>query len=395
MNKYIKMAAPALVLVAAVGTVLVLSAAKAEPEKKIDPPRTISMKVENVVERDVMLAVEAQGEVSARTEIDLIPQVSGRIIAVSPSFADGGRFKAGETLIQIDDSDYKLAVIRAEARVAEARVRVEQELADARIKTKQWKDWVQDGEPTPLALNKPQVAEAQSKFRAAGADLSEAKLKLSRTKISLPFDGRVKAKMAGLGQYVNVGAKLGRVFSTGIVEVKLALTDSQLVELNLPIGYIADKDSAPAVNFKASIGGEDHVWAGKIVRTHAAIDQSTRLIYAVAQVNDPYGAGASNGMPLAVGMFVTADISAINPTIARVMPRLALRQKDQVYVVNDENKLETRTVKVIATSKDKLFVSSGVVAGERVVISPVRSAVDGMVVAPFTVTSVASSDTNN
>lgn len=389
MRKYLKMAAPVLVLAAAVGAVSALSAAKTEPEKKIDAPRLLSLKVEPVVERDVTLAVATQGEVRARTEIDLIPQVGGRIISVSPAFAEGGKFMAGDTLIQIDDRDYKLALIRAEARVAEAAVRLEKELADSRIKAKQWKDWVQDGEPTALALNKPQVAEAQAKLRSADADLEAARLDMSRTKISLPFDGRVKEKAVGLGQYVNAGSKLGRVFSTSVVEVKLPLTDSQLAELNLPIGYVSEPDNAPTVQLKSTVAGVERVWEGKIVRTLANIDQRTRLIYAVAQVNDPYGASRSSGMPLAVGLFVTADISGVKPVKAHVVPRLALRKKDTVYVINADNRLETRRVKVIATNADKLFVSTGLSAGENVVISPVPTAVDGMEVKTYTTTAVA------
>jgi len=377
-RKILKIAAPILVLAAGFGAVAALSAAKDAPEKKEPTLRPVSLHVDEVRAERVTLSVFTQGEVRPRTEIDLVPQVSGRIVSISDSFAVGAGFKPGSTLVKIEDADYRLAVTSAEARVAEAAVRLEQEMADARIKRKQWDDWVKDGTPTPLALNAPQVAEAQSKLRAAEADMEKAKLNLARTNIKVPFKGRVLEREAGLGQFVNIGARLGRVFATDIVEIRLPLTDKQLVELDLPIGFMATDKNAPKVTLKANLGGIDHAWEGRIVRTHASVDQQTRLMYAVAEVNDPYGLSVDkDGMPLAVGLFVNAEIAGVVPQDALVMPRDALRSEDKVYVIKDD-KLEIRTVTVLSTTAELVIVTSGVTPGEQVVISPVRSAYTGM-----------------
>lgn len=383
MRKILKFVAPILVLTAGVGSVMALSAAKDAPEKKEEAPRPVSLYVDEVRSENVRLSVRTQGEVRPKTEIDLVPQVSGRIVSISDSFAEGAGFNPGEALIQIEDADYQLTVTSAEARLAEAKVKLEQELADARIKRKQWQDWVKDGEPTPLALNQPQVAEAQAKLRAAEADLDNAKLNLSRTQIKVPFKGRVLERTAGIGQYVNVGAKLGRVFATDKVEVRLPLTDRQLTELNLPIGFVAANGNAPKVALRASLGGEEHIWQGRIVRTHASVDKQTRLMYAVAEVEDPYGMAADHGMPLAVGLFVSAEIEGVVPQQALVMPRDALRSEDKVYVIADD-KLQIRTVNVLSTSAEHVMVTSGVEPGEQVVTSPVRGAHDGMAAVAIT-----------
>lgn len=371
-------------LVASVAAVQVLGAAKEAPEKTEEPPRAISLHVDSVRAEQVHLEVRTQGEVSPKTDINLVPQVSGRIVSVSDNFAEGGSFDADTTLIKIEDSDYTLAVTRAEATVAQASVKLEQELADARIKRKQWDEWVKDGDPTPLALNAPQVAEAQASLRAAEADLQTAKLNLSRTNVSLPFKGRVAERNIGVGQYVTAGTQLGRVFATNTVEIRLPLTDKQLAELNLPIGFVASGNNAPVVTLSATMGGDYHQWSGQIVRVNASVDKETRLVYAIAEVNDPYGASADDqGMPLAVGLFVNASITGVVPQNALVMPRDALRGDDKVYVIKDE-KLEIRTVKVLSTSRDHLIVASGVEPGEQVVTSAVRSAYDGMAVQPIT-----------
>lgn len=380
MKKLLKIIAPILVLAVSVGVVQVLSAAKPAPEKKEESQRLISLYVDEVKSDMVTLSVQTQGEVRPKTEIDLIPQVSGRIVAISGSFAEGAEFTPGATLIKIDDTDYKLAVIRAQASVAGAQVALERELANARIKEAHWLDKRNSGEPTPYALNKLQVLEARAMLRAAEADLKKARLNVARTEISVPFLGRVREKNVGIGQYVTAGSRLGRVFSTDTVEIRLPLTDTQLAELNLPMGYMADayNDNAPVVQFTAMVGRHEHFWTGHIVRINASVDQQTRLIYAVAEVEDPYGAGSDDGAPIAVGMFVSAEIAGITSQPALVLPRMALRSANKVYVINDDNRLEIRTVSILSTSKDIVLVSSGVEPGDKVVTSTIPAAIDGM-----------------
>ncbi|MFC1702320.1 efflux RND transporter periplasmic adaptor subunit [Pseudomonadota bacterium] len=384
MKKLLKILAPVLVLVVSVGIVQGLSAAKPEPEKKAEAQRLVSLYVDEVTTDTVTISVQTQGEVRPKTEIDLVPQVSGRIVGISGSFAEGAEFAPGETLIKIDDTNYKLAVIRAQARVAEAEVGVQRELANAKIKKEHWLDKRNSGEPTPYALNKPQVMEAEAKLLSAESDLKEARLNVARTEINVPFLGRVREKSVGIGQYVTAGTHLGRVFSTDTVEIRLPLTDSQLAELNLPMGFMADAFNAPVVQFSAKVGSHEQTWNGRIVRTHASVDQQTRLIYAIAEVEDPYGLGSDNGTPLAVGMFVHADIAGVNSQSAMVLPRLALRNANKVYVINDQNRLEIRTVEVLSTSEDTVLVSNGVEVGDKVVTSTIPAAVDGMEVRAIT-----------
>ncbi len=384
MKKFLRIIAPLVVLAVGFGVVQAMIATKPAPEKKEETQRLVSLYVDPVREELVTLGVQTQGEVRPHTEIELYPQVSGRVVSVAPRFAVGAGFAAGETLVKIDDTDYRLALTRAEARVAEANVRLIQEQAAAQIKRQQWESTGRTGEPTPLQVHRPQVIEAEAKLRSAEADLAEAKLNLSRTEIKLPFAGRVRERAVGIGQFVTTGTPLGRVFATDLIEVRLPLTDSQLKELNLSIGYVAPAGEGLPVTLGAIVGNQQHQWHGRIVRTHAAVDRETRLIYAVAEVADPYGAAASAGVPLAVGMFVTAEIEGAAPRRALVMPREALRNADKVYVVNAEEKLEIRTVEVLSTSEERVLVSSGVEPGEQVVTSTIASAVDGMQVQAIT-----------
>ncbi|MFI2810358.1 efflux RND transporter periplasmic adaptor subunit [Microbulbifer sp. M83] len=384
-KKVLKAAAPVMVLALGFGVVQFMSAAKPAPEKKEEEQRPVSLLFSEAREESVHLAVSTQGEVRAHTEIDLTPQVSGRIIAISENFAEGAGFESGETLIQLDDADYRLAVARAETGVRQAEVLLMQAKAAADIKRKQWESINPNKKPTPLQVNQPQVAEAEARLRSARAELTDAKLNLARTRIKLPFRGRVISRDIGVGQYVTASMPLGRVFATDRVEVRLPLTDAQLQELELPMGFVASNDNpGPQVTLSAQVGRQQRQWQGHIVRTQAAVDQQTRLIYAVAEVKDPYGAGASDGVPLAVGLFVTAETESVQERHATVLPREALRNADKVYVIDEEDRLDIRTVEVLSTSESRVVVASGVADGERVVTSTVANVVDGMAVQPIT-----------
>jgi RND family efflux transporter MFP subunit len=365
-----------LTVVAIVG----LSATAPQPEKAEQKVRPMSVFTAEVRSEPVRLTVTTQGEVRPRTEIDLVPQVSGRIVDASPGFVDGGTFAAGDLLIKIEDEDYRLAVTRAEARVAQARQALVREQAEADLAARDWQE-LGEGEASALTLREPQLAEARASLAAAQAELRDARLDLQRTEIRAPFDGRVRTKAADIGQYVGQGTRVGRIFATDRAEIRLPLTDSDLARLDLPIAFVASADNeGPAVDFSAIVAGKPRQWRGRIVRTESAIDSQTRVLYAVAQVADPYGAGASQpgGVPLAVGLFVDAEVAGRRIDGAMVVPRAALRPDDRIFVATADDTLSIRQVTVASATPERVIVTDGVAAGERVITSPLSSPAAGM-----------------
>lgn len=385
MRRFLIVAAPFGVLGLGAAIMFALHAVKPEPEKVARAEaRPEALFVAEVRREPVTLGVESQGEVTPRMEIDLVTQVSGRIVEVAPAFAEGGNVTAGETLVRIEPDDYAFMVTQAEARLAEAKLALAQEEARAEVARRQWQWEGIEDKPTPLALKEPHVAQARARARSAEADVENAKLNLSRTRITVPFDGRVREKSSDLGQFVSAGTRLGRVFSTEAVQIRLPLTDRQLAELELPIAFsAADGGEGPAVTLSARLAGELRHWQGRIVRTDAAIDSETRMFHAIVEVRDPYGRGSDGGVPLPVGMFVSARISGPEIADALVVPRDALRAGDQVYVVGEDNRLSIRSVEVISSDAVRAVIRSGVSEGERVVTSPVRAAREGMPVEPL------------
>jgi RND family efflux transporter MFP subunit len=372
----LRFSGPVLVLGLGIGAVFLLKSTAPVPEAEESAPRATTVYTHLAERSDTTLDIQTQGEVRARTAIDLTAQVGGRVIAVSPEYVEGGSFDSDTVLLQIDDSNYRLALREAEATVASAELSVEQALADAEVAHKQLRN---EANASDLALKKPQIAEAKARREAARAGLDLARLNLERTRVRLPFDGRVSSTAVHIGEVVSMGSTLGRVFSTDRVQIRLPLNNKQLAALGLPIGFAADQNNAPAVNLTADVAGEKQHWSGSLVRIDAAIDPATRLIYALAEVDDPYGSGRSaKGMPLAVGLFVDAHVNGRFLQNAVRIPSNGLRPGDQLYVVDASGLLDIRAARVAYTNSDYAVISDGLRAGERVVVSALRNPISGM-----------------
>jgi len=353
--------------------------ANEKPKEKKRKFNTFAVMADYARVEDVQLTVVTQGEARPRTEIDLVPEVGGKIVYVSPNFVEGGIFKKGEVLFRIDDSDYKVAEIRALAGVSQAEQLLVREVAEGQIAKQDYEELGRGGGASPLALREPQRQQAEAGLLAAQADLENARLRLTRTAVRAPFAGRVRSTQSDIGQFVSPGSRLGRIFSTDIFEVRLPLSDSDLSKLDLPIAFFASsQDEAPDVELSAVVAGKMRIWNGKIMRTDSAYDTQTRALFAFAEVFDPYGAGASeDNVPVAPGLFVNAKIKGKTYENMIVMPRDGLRPDNEVYIVDDKGKAEIRKVKVLDTDSSRAVIISGVAARELVLLSPMeRSRVD-------------------
>lgn len=365
-----------------VGLIALGGALRPEPET-VEPRSAAPIAFVQPVEFGPMnLSVKSQGEVTPRREIQLSAQIAGRIESVSPSFANGGVFRKGEVLVTIEDADYKLAVTRARAQVAQAEQRLAVEEAEAALAARDYEELSGEDasdDPSLLALRKPQLAAARAELASARANLEDARLALARTEIRAPFDGRVRSTNADIGQYVTPGSPLGEVFSTNVAEIRLPLTDTDLAKLNLPFAFEAKGDDAPVVRLTADVAGQEREWYGRIRRIDAAIDSSTRQISAIAEVEDPYGEGADDGFPLAFGLFVNAEIMGPDIERATLIPLLSMRDNGEVFVIDEENRLAVRRPQVIARAGEGLVAIAGLAEGELLVISPVTVGVGGLV----------------
>ena len=374
-NQHRKWLLPVGVIAVAYGIATVIR--NAGPELEIITPeqQALLVRVVTAQPEEVQLQIDSQGEVNAEHTIDLVNELPGKIKSVSPAFVTGGYFKAGDVLLELDATDYELARIRAAAQVAEA----DEELEIERSEEKLAKEGL-------FPLRDARVASAEARVNSAKAELAQAAADLRRTRIRAPFDGRVLFTIVDLGQYVSKGEALGRIFSTGIAEIRLPLTDQQLRFLESPFGSGDNQQLADTpVILRADVGGKSVEWTARLSRMEGAVDPDSRVWYAVAQLEDPYGLnvdrkGSQQHTPLVVGLFVEAVIQGRNVKGVTTLPRQALRGKEDVLVVDSDSRLRRRKVEVLRTDFESVYVTAGLEPGDRVCVSPVEAFVDGMLV---------------
>lgn len=375
--KVTKIAIPMLIVVLAVVTAIVLSKARKPPEKVSESKSAILVEVQPVVRQDVVYQIESQGAVTPKTETSLVSEVNGRIVQVSDDFVEGGFFNAGDVLVQVEPADYQTSVKAAEAALANAQAALEEEKARVKVAEEDWRSF-QAGTAPQLGLRRPQLASALAKVRSAEADLDRAKRDLARTEIRAPYAGIVKSRTVDLGQFVSRGTSIGMIYGTDIAEVRLPLTDNDLAYLELPAPN--QTGAKPAVVLEAEVAGQTLRWPAEIARTEGVLDERSRVIYAVAEVKDPYQLTNSQVAPLRFGRFVQAKIVGRTASQVVVVPRHLLRPSNQLLVVDAEKKLQFRQVKIDRSDEKQAFILDGFTAGDQILYSPVTNPMPGLVV---------------
>ena len=370
--------APLFVIFIGIFFAFIISISSPKPKKGIEFPKPTPVFYEELKKQDITLRVKTNGEVKPLNEINLISQVSGKIIDAADEFVDGGIIKAGSPLVWVDDRDYQLAVISAESNVAKAKKLLEREIAESELARRDWKE-LGIGDANPLTLRIPQLKEAEANVNAANANLERAKLNLERTVVTLPFQGIIKKKITGIGQFVGAGSILATAFSTEEVLIALPLTDYELSYLGLPLAYQGQYGSSPEVKFISNISNKKYEWNGRITRTAGSIDPPTRLVYVYAEVLNPY----DTSPPLAIGMFVDAEIEGKKISDAFLIPNSSITDDTFINTIDDENYLRIKEVEVLGVVDDYLVIKGDIKEGIRVVTSPLNNAEDGMALTPI------------
>lgn len=374
-----KLLAPIVIaIVSLVGAFAIVATAPSveykEPERAIPTVRTIAGKTTTLRHR-----VRSQGTVAPRTEADLVAEVAGRVVWLSPSFAPGGFIKQGDPLIRIETRDFELAVERQ--RAALKRTESEYEFAASELRRREGLSSAGVASASQLADARRAASVAEAAVIDARAGLEQARRDLERSQIRAPFDGRVRDEHVDIGQFVTRGNVLGRLYATDYAEIRLPIPDHEIAFLDLPDPRIATPETlreGPEVILRAVFAGRPFEWRGRIVRTEAEIDAKSRMMNVVARVDDPYReSDAERRPPLAVGLFVEAEILGPEASDVIVIPRYALRDESKILVVDKEDRLHSRPVQVLRIDRDDVLIQGPLADGERICVSPLQVVVEG------------------
>jgi len=328
------------------------------------------------------MLVTGYGSVSPKVMVDIVPEVTGRVVSIHPQLNAGGFVRAGEQLLKIDPRDYELAVQQAQAAVAEAIVQLDLEKAEAQVAREEWRQLNPDTQPSsPLVFREPQIRQAQAKLESAKAGLAFAQLALERTSLTLPIDVRIVSETVDLGQHLVSGRAIGSAYGIEAVEIELPLDDSELAWFDIPDatvsfnGRAVMKDKTAAI-VKADFGGTVHTWQGHVARTVAEVDKTSRLISVVIEVPDPFDTSGGRP-PLLPGIFAEVIIEGHILKNALAIPRDAVHNGNEVWVVNND-RLHIKKLDIIRSDKDFAYVVSGLEDSSVIVLSSLDVVSEGM-----------------
>ena len=395
-----------------IAVVLVILRPRAERQVPVD--KGLLVEVLPAKTEDVEMVVESFGTVAPRESLKLVAQVRGSIVDIDPAFEEGSFVQEKTRLIQIDPRTYRLAVERRNVQIKQAEAelkRLEQEVVNlkSRIKItrsdvklarneyfrlkklidrkviaqsqldKSEQAYLASQERLQALDNQMALTDPQKEQLIAARDMArvmhqEAKLDLERSSIVAPFEGWVLEKAIEVGQYVNIGQQLGKIYSAGQLDIEVRIPTKDLKWFPEDMGQ--ETPLLADVVFKNA--GNEHIWRGRVARIKAMMDERTRTLPMVIEIDEtPATERPQNPFGLRPGMFVTIRIKGKKIQNVLVLPRYLVYPGDVVYTVKDDT-LKSNRVKILRGYKDTVIIGDGLSEGALIVKSPLSSPMDGM-----------------
>ena len=340
----------------------------AQPEQKVRDS-VLSLDTWTVEWRDEIIPVYTQGQVSARHELPLSLEVSGRIEEVAPVFADGGRVTAGEILLRLDPEPFQLEVTTQQNAVQAARLHLAETRARARVA---------GGSSRASALGRfePQMDEARSRLAAAQAGFRQAQRQLEQTQLVASISGRLKGVRVMPGQQLQAGVVLGQLYQEDLVEVRLPVRDDWLALLGIVPGDDRTLEPVTAI-LRGRFAGHEGEWQGRVVRREGGLNRN-QMMHLIVQV-----ANHEQDLPLEPGVLVQAELrGAMTPAVA-VLPRSAQAGADSIWVLDEDKRLRRQQVAVLHHDRDNLYVNDGITSTTRAVLAGDLQLLEGMRIHPL------------
>lgn len=329
-----------------------------EQEKKALVDTRPTVQVEPVSANDHQVVINSYGEVKPLENTQLSAQVSGEVLSWHPSFVAGGVVARGETLFSIEKDNYEAAVLVAEAELARAQAGLIEEQAQAKVAEDEAKRFPSKAR-TDLFLRKPQVLSAQANVKSAQAALKRAQRDLENCDVKAPYDALIVSRNVGVGQYVTMGSQVAELNNIETAEVIIPIAGFDSVFLPERIKGITATVIQKGLN--------SFTREGVIDRDLGIVDNATRMSSLVVRIEDPYG--LKNKQPaIKFGSYVQVNFAGTTLNNIYRLPQ-ALVNNQTVWVVGENQTLEPRKVTVIREEGEYFYISSGLKADDKLVVT--------------------------
>jgi RND family efflux transporter MFP subunit len=352
--------------------------AKKRPPKKVAPlvrTQTVHPSLERVI-------VRAMGVVIPARQVLLKSRVSGAIISIHPEFSEGGLLKKGDVVLKIDPEDYELAVKQMQSQVVTEQYEFKLELGRQEVAEREWA-LLKDGKPRSafdeeLALRKPHLEKAKADMTAVKAQLSQARLDLSRTKVLAPFNSVIREKNVDIGSQVSVQEELAELVGTDEYWIRVPVSVDRLKWITIP--RKTGDSGSPARVFYGNGIESGYERTGKVIKLLADLETEGRMARVLVAVQDPLGLKAPDSPqpPLLVGEYVRAEIQGHSLDRVYRIPRTALRENSRIWIAGEDGLLHIREVETLWRDANHVLLREGLEPGEKLIVSDLAAPVEGM-----------------
>ncbi len=363
------------VIVASIAIAIVLVATKEEPPRANKPMEGTLVEVVPVESSRHAVELHAKGTVVPAMEIMLQPEVAGRVVWQSDELVAGGRFDKDEPILKIDPRDYQLAVESFRSQVRQARLDYTLEKRRGEVAKREWNSFGETDatdEQRALAQREPQLEATKLQLKAAESALKKAELDLKRATLRAPFNAMVVSENVDVGQLINSQMTVARLVGTDEYHVQVSVPVAALRTIRARRGDTPG--SLTTVTQRVGQGVIER--RGEVIRQLPDLDPGGAMARVLVRIEDPLA--DDQELPLLLGAFVDVAAEAQPIENAVRVPRFALRNGNQVHVMNDEGLLEVRDVEIAWSEPDSVLVTAGLRAGERLVTSRIAIPVPNM-----------------
>ncbi|EPR4992070.1 efflux RND transporter periplasmic adaptor subunit [Vibrio navarrensis] len=337
-------------------------------EKKVESKQP-TVEVAGLFPTNHRVLITSHGELVPFEVTRLSAQVSGEVTSWHANFVSGGIVKRGEVLFTIESDNYEAAVLQAEAALASAQATLIEERAKAKVAEKQASK-LSDKQVSDLYLRKPQLLSAEAQMKSAQAALKRAKRDLQNCKVIAPYDALVVSRNLGVGQFISAGSEVA------------VLNNIEAGEIHLPIAgfdsaFLPEKLSD--LNALVTLDGIQKTQReGKVVRDQGLIDSATRMTNVVVRISDPYGIN-SQQPAIKFGSYVEVNFAGKELKHIYRLPQELVNNRT-VWVVNENNELQPRTVNVLRAEGEFMLIAEGIEQSDQLVLTVPEYPQKGMTV---------------